>query len=84
MLLERLRGGPLPVVELARGMRVSRPAVSQHLKVLLEAQLVQVSVAGTRRFYRLDPRGISVLRSYMDSFLDEALGMGKGRMAGKE
>jgi DNA-binding transcriptional ArsR family regulator len=72
-LLERLRSGPLPVGELARGMPVSRPAVSQHLRVLKQAHLVRCETAGTRNYYRLDPRGFAALRSYFDRFWGEAL-----------
>jgi DNA-binding transcriptional ArsR family regulator len=72
-IVERLRHGPLPVGELARGLPVSRPAVSQHLRVLKAARLVRDRAAGTRRFYELDPRGFEKLRSYLDSFWDEAL-----------
>jgi DNA-binding transcriptional ArsR family regulator len=73
ILLERLRRGPLPVGELARGLPVSRPAVSQHLRVLKKARLVRGEAEGTRRYYRLDRRGFESLRSYFDSFWDEAL-----------
>ncbi|MBB5341206.1 metalloregulator ArsR/SmtB family transcription factor [Tunturiibacter gelidoferens] len=73
MLLERLRRGPLPVGELARGLTVSRPAVSQHLRVLKEAKLVRDEAAGTRRYYSLDPKGFAALRSYLDNFWGEAL-----------
>ena len=72
-LLERLRAGPLPVGEMARGLPVSRPAVSQHLRVLKQAHLVRDHAGGTRRFYQLDPRGFESLRSYLDSFWDHAL-----------
>jgi DNA-binding transcriptional ArsR family regulator len=72
-LLERLRRGPLPVGELARGLPVSRPAVSQHLRVLKQAHLVKCETAGTRNYYRLDPRGFAALRSYFDRFWGEAL-----------
>jgi DNA-binding transcriptional ArsR family regulator len=72
-LLERLRKGPQPVVELARGLPVSRPAVSQHLKILKEAHLVRDAAVGTRRYYRLDPSGFAMLREYLDSFWGEAL-----------
>ena len=58
---------------LADGLPVSRPAVSQHLRVLKDAGLVAERRAGTRRFYRLDPRGVIALRDYVDSFWDEAL-----------
>ena len=73
MLLERLRQGPLAVVELARGLPVSRPAVSQHLRVLKQAHLVQDQAIGTRHYYRLDPDGFASVRSYLDRFWDEAL-----------
>ena len=72
-LLERLRGGPLPVVELARDLPVSRPAVSQHLRVLKEAKLVRDEASGTRRYYSLDPNGFAMLRKYLDNFWGEAL-----------
>jgi DNA-binding transcriptional ArsR family regulator len=72
-LLERLRRKPLSVRELAAGLPISRPAVSQHLRVLKQAQLVRDEAVGTRRYYRLDPRGFAALRSYFDKFWDEAL-----------
>jgi len=72
-LLEKLRRGPQPVGELARGLTVSRPAVSQHLRVLKEAKLVLDEASGTRRYYRLDPSGFALLRSYLDNFWGEAL-----------
>jgi DNA-binding transcriptional ArsR family regulator len=72
-LVERLRRGPLAVGELARGLPVSRPAVSQHLRVLKEAKLVRDEAAGTRRYYSLDPKGFAALRSYLDNFWSEAL-----------
>ena len=72
-ILERLRRGPLPVGELAQGLPVSRPAVSQHLKVLKEAGLVTETPEGTRRIYRLDPRGIAVMRDWLDEHWSTAL-----------
>ena len=72
-LLERLRRGPMAVGELAEELPVSRPAVSQHLRVLKQAGLVREQAVGTRHYYRLDPRGFAVLRSYFDSFWSEAL-----------
>jgi DNA-binding transcriptional ArsR family regulator len=72
-IFERLRGGPLPVGELARGLPVSRPAVSQHLRVLKEAGLVSERKEGTRRLYRLEPKGLGELRDYLDTFWTEAL-----------
>lgn len=73
ILLERLRRGPLPVGELAQGLSVSRPAVSQHLKVLKDAGLVSDRADGRMRYYQIDPRGFRSLRAYLDSFWDEAL-----------
>lgn len=72
-IFERLRRGPTAVGELARGLPVSRPAVSQHLRVLREAGLVSERREGTRRLYRVDPRGVWSLRAYFDAFWDEAL-----------
>lgn len=79
-ILDRLRERPLPVGELARGLPVSRPAVSQHLRVLKQAELVLDEAVGTRRFYRLDRRGFEALRSYFDSFWGEALEAFKARL----
>jgi predicted ArsR family transcriptional regulator len=72
--VERLSHGPLAVGELARHLPVSRPAVSQHLKVLKAAGLVQHRAAGTRRIYQLDPAGIETLRADLDQFWTNALG----------
>jgi DNA-binding transcriptional ArsR family regulator len=72
-IFERLRHGPLAVGELARGVPVSRPAVSQHLKVRKEAGLVSERKNGTRRLYRIEPQGIEALRAYFDEFWDAAL-----------
>ena len=72
-VFERLRDGPLSVAEIARGMPVSRPAVSQHLRVLKGAGLVTDRRDGTRRLYRIEPDGLSELRAYLDRFWDEAL-----------
>jgi DNA-binding transcriptional ArsR family regulator len=80
MLLERLRRGALPVGELARGLPVSRPAVSQHLRVLKEAKLVKSKTVGTRNFYQLDPQGFAALRSYLDKFWSEALEAFKAKL----
>ncbi len=82
-LLERLRQGPLSVGELARGLPVSRPAVSQHLRVLKQAHLVQSETAGTRNYYRLDPRGFGALRAYFDRFWGEALEAFKAKVEGE-
>jgi DNA-binding transcriptional ArsR family regulator len=72
-ILERLAAGPKAVGELARGLPVSRPAVSQHLRVLKTAGLVSERPEGTRRVYRVDPGGIVALRAYFEDFWDRAL-----------
>jgi DNA-binding transcriptional ArsR family regulator len=72
-VFERLARGPLPVVRISRGMGVSRPAVSQHLKVLLDAGLVSVTAEGTRNLYRINPRGVEAMRRYLDRYWDDAL-----------
>jgi DNA-binding transcriptional ArsR family regulator len=72
-IFKRLADGPLPVGELARGLPVSRPAVSQHLRVLKRAGLVCDRAAGTRRVYHLNPDGIEALRSELDVFWGKAL-----------
>src|SRR6266404_7654943 len=72
-VFERLRDGPRPVSEIARGLPVSRPAVSQHLKVLKEAGLVDDRSEGTRRIYRIDPKGLGAMRAWLDQFWDSAL-----------
>lgn len=73
ILLERLQREPMPVGRLAAGLPVSRPAVSQHLKVLKEAGLVLDHAEGTRRIYRIDPAGLGQIRRWLDQFWDEAL-----------
>src|SRR5262252_5924020 len=72
-VFERLRSGPQPVGVLARGMPVSRPAVSQHLKALKSAGLVNDRAEGTRRVYYIDPDGLGELRRWLDEFWDDAL-----------
>jgi DNA-binding transcriptional ArsR family regulator len=72
-VFERLRHGAKPVGEIADGLPVSRPAVSQHLKVLKEARLVTEYRDGTRRFYAIDTQGLEAVRKYLDGFWDEAL-----------
>ena len=72
-VLERLRTGPRSVKTIAQGMPVSRPAVSQHLKVLKEAGLVADRAEGNRRVYYIDPDGIGALRGWLDQFWDAAL-----------
>ncbi len=73
LVFERLSAGPLPVGELARGLPVSRPAVSQHLRVLKDAGLVTDRAQGTRRVYQIDPRGLGAIRRWLDQFWDQAL-----------
>jgi DNA-binding transcriptional ArsR family regulator len=72
-IFERLADRPLAVGELASRLPVSRPAVSQHLKVLKDARLVVDRRAGTRRIYQLDPDGVAALRAYLDQFWTQAL-----------
>jgi DNA-binding transcriptional ArsR family regulator len=72
-ILEQLRGGPLPVVEITRRLPVGRPAVSQHLKVLKDAGLVSARQDGTKRRYQLDPAGIAVVRAWLDGLWSQAL-----------
>jgi DNA-binding transcriptional ArsR family regulator len=72
-IVERLASEPLSVRQLADGLPVSRPAVSQHLKVLGDAGLVTSVPAGTRRIYRLDPAGIDAMRSALDRLWGDAL-----------
>jgi DNA-binding transcriptional ArsR family regulator len=72
-VFERLRTGPRSVKAIAHGMPVSRPAVSQHLKVLKEAGLVTDRPDGTRRVYFIDPNGLAALRAWLDRFWDHAL-----------
>jgi DNA-binding transcriptional ArsR family regulator len=73
LVFERLKAGPQPVGAIARGLPVSRPAVSQHLKVLKEAGLVTDRPEGTRRVYAVDPQGLGALRGWLDQFWDQAL-----------
>ena len=72
-IFERLIGEPLAVGEIARELPVSRPAVSQHLRVLKDAGLVVDRAAGTRRIYRVDPQGIGAMRAELDRFWTQAL-----------
>ncbi len=73
-IFERLAQGPAAVGDLAADLPVTRPAVSQHLKVLKAAGLVAESPEGTRRIYRLDPRGIGAMRDWLDAHWISALG----------
>lgn len=72
-IFERLARRPSSVGKLAERFAVSRPAVSQHLKVLKQAGLVADEAEGTRRVYRVDPRGVEAMRAYLDRFWDRAL-----------
>ena len=72
-VFKRLRAGARSVGDIARGMDVSRPAVSQHLKVLKAAGLVVDTEEGTRRLYAIHPRGLDELRKWLEGFWDEAL-----------
>ena len=72
-IFERLVARPRAVVELAGELPISRPAVSQHLRVLKDAGLVSARADGNRRIYRMDPRGVEHLRAYLDFFWTQAL-----------
>ena len=72
-IFERLTDGPRAVGQLAQELPISRPAVSQHLKVLKDAGLVFDRAAGTRRVYQVDPAAVAALREYFDSFWGQAL-----------
>jgi DNA-binding transcriptional ArsR family regulator len=72
-IFERLKGGPRAVGDLARGLPVSRPAVSQHLQVLKSAGLVTDRAEGTRRVYQIDPAGLGAMRQWIDQFWGRAL-----------
>src|SRR5579863_7170386 len=72
-VLERLAAGPKAVGQIAEGLPVSRPAVSQHLKVLKEAGLVSDRQEGARRIYAIDPEGLGAMRAWLDQFWDRAL-----------
>lgn len=72
-IIETLRAGPLPVAQIAGSMTISRPAVSQHLKVLSDAGLLVVTAQGNKRLYQLEPSGFDALRTYLDSLWDDAL-----------
>ena len=72
-VFERLAQGPRSVGDLAQGLPVSRPAVSQHLKVLKEAGLVTDHPEGARRVYQIDPQGLGQMRAWLDRFWDGAL-----------
>lgn len=73
VIIDRLRGGALPVAAIAQDMDVSRPAVSQHLRVLSDAGLLTVTPSGNRRLYAIAPEGVAGLRRYLDTLWDDAL-----------
>ena len=73
-IFQKLSAGPIPVNELARMLPVTRPAVSQHLKVLKDVGLVTDTKTGTRRLYQLDPEGVARLRAHFDQMWTRALG----------
>jgi DNA-binding transcriptional ArsR family regulator len=72
-IFERLGDGASPVGELAEGFPISRPAVSQHLKVLKEAGLVTDREAGNKRIYQIDPHGLEAVRAYFERFWEQGL-----------
>ena len=72
-IFERVSRRPQSVGELAADLPVSRPAVSQHLRTLKEAQLVIDQAEGTKRIYRIDPRGLGLMRTWLDDHWGEAL-----------
>jgi DNA-binding transcriptional ArsR family regulator len=72
-IFDRLSDGPRPVGQLAAGLPITRPAVSQHLKVLKDVGLVVDRREGTRRLYQVDPAGLAVLRTYLDQFWERSL-----------
>ena len=82
-IFEHLAEGPSSVGELAARLPVSRPAVSQHLKVLKEADLVTDRAEGNRRIYQLNPDGLGALRAYLDRFWNQALPAFKGAVEQK-
>ncbi len=72
-IFEKLHDRPLAVVDIADGLPVSRPAVSQHLKVLKEAKLITLKTDGTKNIYAIEREGILAMRDYLDQFWGEAL-----------
>jgi DNA-binding transcriptional ArsR family regulator len=72
-IVERLAERPMSVGELAAGLPVSRPAVSQHLKILKDSKLVRDEARGTRRVYRIDPAGLGAIRQWLDRHWEKAL-----------
>lgn len=72
-IVERLLRGPLPVGELARDFPISRPAISQHLRILKRANLVLDRAVGNRRVYEVDPAGVEALRAYFEQFWNQSM-----------
>ncbi|MGH7435658.1 MAG: ArsR/SmtB family transcription factor [Polyangiaceae bacterium] len=72
-VFQRIRGGERSVTEICQGLKVTRPAVSQHLRVLKRARLVSDRAEGTRRMYTIDSRGLDTLRTWLDTFWDTTL-----------
>ena len=72
-IFEKLQDRPLAVVDIANGLPISRPAVSQHLKVLKEAKLIALKTVGNKNIYELNRDGIIAMRNYLDKFWDDAL-----------
>jgi len=83
-VFERLKSAPRSVGAIASGMAVSRPAVSQHLRVLKEAGLVGDRAEGNRRIYYIDPHALGALRAWLDQFWDEALASFQAEAEGKD
>jgi DNA-binding transcriptional ArsR family regulator len=83
-IFDRLSRKALSVGELADGLPVTRPAVSQHLKVLKDAGLVVARAEGTRNIYRVDPKGVAAMRDYLDRFWQRALASFKEEVEKKE
>lgn len=83
-VFERLGSGPKAVIEIAHGMPVSRPAVSQHLKVLKQAGLVREQRDGAKRIYAIDPDGLGPLRRWLDQFWDSALDAFRAEVEAKD
>ncbi len=73
LIFEKLRDRPLAVVDIAAGLPVSRPAVSQHLKVLKEAKLISIHQQGAKNIYHINREGVLAMRNYLDKFWDDAL-----------
>ena len=82
-IVERLRRGPAPVVDIATGLPVSRPAVSKHLKLMRDAGMVRMRTQGTRHLYELDLKTLDQVRRWLDGFWEESLQRLKARAEGR-